>query len=67
MNISLLAIIGILSVICIIFIFKIYIMKKSIKEIEQSFKYILKADTNNTIAITSEDKEIKVLASSLNK
>lgn len=67
MNISLLTIIGILSVVCIMFMFKIYIMKKSIREIEQSFKYILKSDTNNTISITSEDKEIKVLASSLNK
>lgn len=67
MNISLLTIIGILCLICILLILKIYVMKKSIKEIEQSFKYILKSDTNNVISITSEDKEIKILTSSLNK
>lgn len=67
MNISLLTIIGILFFVCVMLILKIYVMKKSIKEIEQSFKYILKLDTNNIISITSEDKEIKVLTSSLNK
>lgn len=67
MNISLVTIIGILFFICIMLILKIYIMKKSIREIKQSFQYILKSDTNNTISITSGDKEIKSLASSLNK
>lgn len=65
MNISLL--IGIFALMCVMLILKIYVMKKSIREIEQSFKYILKSDTNNVISITSEDKEIKILTSSLNR
>lgn len=67
MNISLLTIIGILFFGFILLISKIYVMKKSIREIEQSFKYILKSDTNNVISITSEDKEIRILTSSLNR
>ena len=66
MNIGLLVIIGILFLELILLVLKIYVMKKSIREIEQSFKYILKSDTNNVISITSEDKEIKTLTSSLN-
>ena len=34
-------------------------MKKSIKEIESIYKYILNSDTNNVITITSNDKDIK--------
>ena len=67
MNIGLLVIIGILFLELILLVLKIYVMKKSIREIEQSFKYILKSDTNNVISITSEDKEIKTLTSSLNR
>ena len=67
MNIGLLVIIGILFLGLILLVLKIYVMKKSIREIEQSFKYILKSDTNNVISITSEDKEIKTLTSSLNR
>ena len=67
MNIGLLVLIGILFLGLILLVLKIYVMKKSIREIEQSFKYILKSDTNNVISITSEDKEIKTLTSSLNR
>ena len=42
-------------------------MKKTIREINDSFDYILRADTNNLISITSKDKDIKNLAISLNK
>ena len=42
-------------------------MKKTIREINDSLKYILKSDTNNLISITSEDRDIKNLAISLNK
>lgn len=66
MNIGLLVIIGILFLGLILLVLKIYVMKKSIREVEQSFKYILKSDTNSIISITSEDKEIKTLTSSLN-
>lgn len=67
MNIGLLVLIGILFLGLILLVLKIYVMKKSIREIEQSFKYILKSDTNNVISISSEDKEIKTLTSSLNR
>ena len=67
MNIGLLVIIGILFLGLILLVLKIYVMKKSIREIEQSFKYILKSDTNNVISITSEDKEIRILTSNLNR
>lgn len=66
MNISLLVII-LLFGICIFLVLKIYFMKKSIKEIESSFKFILNSDTNNIISISSEDKSIKQLAICLNK
>lgn len=66
MNIGLLIIIIILFFINILLILKIYFIKKSIKEIEKSFNYILKSDTNNIIVITSTDKNIKELAVNLN-
>ena len=41
-------------------------MKKSIKEIEKDYKYILNANTNNVITISSNDKDIKSLTNSIN-
>ena len=41
-------------------------MKKSIKEIKQSVKSILKTDTNNLITISSSDKDIESLTNELN-
>ena len=67
MNISLLIITIVLFCICIGSIIKIYSMRKTIKEIESTYKYILNADTNNIITITSNDKYIKKLTNSLNK
>lgn len=66
MNISLLLIIILLFCICIFLIFKLCLIKHSIKEIEKSFTYILKADTNNIITISSSDKDIKSLTISIN-
>ena len=57
----------ILIFICIFLILRLYYVKRSIKEIEKSFSYILKEDTNNLITISSSDKDIKRLAISLNK
>lgn len=65
MNISFI-IICILIFICVLLIIKIYFVKKSIKEIEKSFNYILKEDTNNVILANSEDKTINKLTDSLN-
>ena len=56
----------ILFLICMILIIKLYFMKKSIKEIEESLNNILKSDTNNLLAISSADTDIKSLANSLN-
>ena len=46
---------------------KIYMMKKSIKEIQILLKKILQADTNAVITITSRDKGIKQLANEINR
>lgn len=53
--------------ICIFLILKLYYIKHSIKEIEKSFTYILKSDTNNLITISSSDKDIKKLATNINE
>ena len=45
---------------------KILLMKKSSKEIERSMKEKLENDTNTLISISSSDKDMKALASSLN-
>ena len=66
MNISLLIITIILYLICIFLAVKLYVIKQSIKEIEKSFSKILRTDTNNTIAISSSDKDIKNLTINLN-
>lgn len=53
--------------ICIFLILRLYYIKHSIKEIEKSFTYILKSDTNNLITISSSDKDIKKLATNINE
>lgn len=67
MNFSVLLIIILLAIICIISTIKLYSIKNSIKEIEQSFSNILKEDTNSLITISSSDKDLKTLAIKLNK
>ena len=66
MNISLLLLTIILFCISIVLILKLCLIKHSIKEIEKSFTYILKADTNNIITISSSDKDIKNLTININ-
>ena len=66
MNISLLIITIILFLICIFLAVKLYVIKQSIKEIEKSFSKILRTDTNNIIAISSSNKDIKNLTINLN-
>lgn len=67
MNIGILIIIAILLVGCILLIFKLYFLKNSINEIAKSFSFIINADTNNIISISSTDKSIKNLAINLNR
>ena len=66
MNISLLLLTIILFCICIFLMLKLCLIKHSIKEIEKSFSYILKSDTNNLITISSSDKDIKSLTININ-
>lgn len=58
-----------LIVVCIaiFLILKIIVMKNEISNIEKSLSTILKSDTNNLITVFSNDKELKRLATSLNK
>lgn len=56
----------ILFIICLALLVKIFFMKKSINEIKQSVKSILKTDTNNLITISSSDKDIESLTNELN-
>ena len=65
MNISLVFIV-ILVLLCIFLIVKLILIKKTIREIEKSFTYILESDTNNLISIFSSDKDIKNLTINLN-
>ena len=60
-------IIVILFIILLFAIIKIYIMKKSMKEIAVSFSNILQSDTNTLITITTKDKDIKKLANEINE
>lgn len=49
----------------IFLILKIIIMKNEINNIGESFEYIIKADTNNLITISTNDKELKKLTNLL--
>ena len=66
MIISMYIIITILIIILDFMIIKIYYIRKSLKEIQNSISEILSTDTNNLLTISSSDKEIINLANSLN-
>ena len=59
-------IIGILFLFILILFLKIFIMRKSIKEIQTDFSEKLTTDTNTVISVSSNDKEIRKLAESIN-
>lgn len=59
-------IIGILFLVILVFSFKVFIMRKSIKEIQTDFSEKLTTDTNTVISVSSNDKEIRKLAESIN-
>lgn len=46
---------------------KIHLMRKSVKEIYEGFAEKLQTDTNTLIDISSNDREIRILANSINK
>lgn len=60
------AIIGILFVVILILSLKLFIMRKSIKEIQTDFTEKLTTDTNTVISVSSNDKVIKGLAKNIN-
>lgn len=53
--------------ISIFLIIKIWIMREEFKNIEESLSNIINTDTNNLITVSSNDKELKRLATDLNK
>lgn len=67
MRIWLYLIIMILFVVILVLIWKLFFIKKSLKEIRNSVNDILRLDTNNLISISSEDKDIVELVKKLNK
>lgn len=54
------------AVVIILLIAKIYMLKKSAREISEQFADRLKKDTNTPVYISSSDKDIKQLADSIN-
>lgn len=59
--------IALLQILVIIgLLFKIYLMRKSAKELETAFLERLHADTNTLIGISSRDKYMRSLANCLN-
>ncbi len=57
---------GLLGIVIIVLCVKIYLMKKSAREISAAFTEKLQADTNTLISISSHDKDIAALAENLN-
>ncbi len=49
-----------------VLLLKIFIMKKSIKEIEKNLNFIIKSDTNALITISTNDRNLKLLCKCLN-
>lgn len=67
MNVKVFIIIAVLGIAILYLLIKLYLMKKSLKEIEISLEQILKEDTNNLISISTSDKDIRKIAQILNK
>lgn len=67
MNYPLIITIAILILILFFLVVKIFIMRRSIKEINDAFQERLKVDTNTLIHISSRDKYILKLASDINE
>ena len=51
----------------VVLLIKIYLLKKSAREIGDKFADILKTDTNTLVDISSRDKDMCELADSINK
>lgn len=57
---------GVLALIIIVLIIKIYLLKKSAGEIKNAFTERLETDTNTLIDISSRDRQMRALAGSIN-
>ena len=57
----------ILSIIIFLIAIKLYLMKKSLKEIRITLNKIIQANTNQLLTISSSDRDIKKLTNDLNK
>lgn len=57
---------GLLAAVIIILIIKIYLLKRSAREINEKLAERLSADTNTLIDISSADRDMRALAESLN-
>lgn len=66
MEMWLLVTIGLMAVVIICLIIKIYLLRKSAREIEKSFEERLTTETNTLIDISSGDKYMRSLADSIN-
>ncbi|MBQ2800772.1 MAG: HAMP domain-containing histidine kinase [Lachnospiraceae bacterium] len=60
-------VVGILILIVLILVAKIYYMQKSMKEIEEAFADRVISDTNMLIDISSHDKYVRSLANAINR
>lgn len=67
MEVWLWAVIGIMALIIFALLIKIYILQKAAKEIDNAFADRLLTDTNTLIDISSGDRVMRHLASSINK
>lgn len=57
---------GILALTAIVLTIKIYMLKKSIKEICDGFEHSLHTDTNVQVSVSSRDEKIRTLAKAIN-
>jgi len=56
-----------LLVICLLLGVKVYLMRKSCRDIVSKLDIIMNEDTNNLIAVSSDDRQMMMLAGELNK
>lgn len=66
MEIRLLVLVSLMTVLILFLLMKIYLLKKSAKEIVTAFRERLMADTNTLIDISGSDRQMKRLASNIN-
>lgn len=66
MEIRLLVLVSLMTVLILFLLMKIYLLKKSAKEIVTAFRERLMTDTNTLIDISGSDRQMKRLASNIN-